>query len=82
LLGGFGLTMALPLVTIFSCDVGWPRNAMKLYAGGMAVFGLYIISTCLTDDPNGVKLIGPYVLASFLATPLVANYFSTQTVRK
>jgi tetratricopeptide (TPR) repeat protein len=82
LLGGFGLTMALPLVTIFSCDVGWPRNAMKLYAGGMAVFGLYIISACLTNDPRGENLIGPYVLVSFLATPLVANYFSTQTVRK
>lgn len=82
LLGGFGLTMALPLTSVFSCDKGWPRNAMKLYVAGMAVMGLTIIGTCVAESDWGIKLIVPYVMLSFLATPLLANYLVTRTVRQ
>lgn len=32
--------VAMPIVTLFSCDPGWPRQAMSLFAAAMALVGV------------------------------------------
>lgn len=78
---GFAVIMALPLVTIFKCDVGWPRSAMTGFSGLMALAGLGAIVGIALDQEWAVGLASAFMLG-FVATPWLANYLMMQTVRR
>jgi tetratricopeptide (TPR) repeat protein len=75
---GFAVGMALPLVTIYHCDVGWPRTAMTWFAAAMAVVGLATIACTVANLEVSLTLFYLF-LFGFVATPWVANYLASVT---
>lgn len=43
----------IPVAGIFSCDVGWPRQAMTVYAVGVAAAGAWLAVTLITATTAG-----------------------------
>lgn len=78
---GFAVGMALPLVTIYQCDVGWPRQAMISFASGMALIGSLAIAGAALDQQWGYTLSAIF-LFGFIATPWLANYLVTATATR
>jgi tetratricopeptide (TPR) repeat protein len=78
---GVAVGLALPLVTRYSCDRGWPRQAMTAFAGAMALVGAAAIGLSAIDHPNAQAPITLFVLG-FIATPWLANYLVTQTATR
>jgi tetratricopeptide (TPR) repeat protein len=78
---GYGLGMALPLVTIYHLDHGWPRRMMTFYAVGMAVLGAATITTAVLEMELAQKLSLAFLLGIF-ASPWVANALAGVTVKR
>jgi hypothetical protein len=81
IVGGFAVGMALPLVTIYQCDVGWPRQAMTVFAIAMALVGIGAISCMALENEAGFMFLTIFLLG-FVATPWLANYLVTATARR
>jgi tetratricopeptide (TPR) repeat protein len=81
LVAGFALGMALPLVTIYQCDEGWPRQRMTAFAGAMALVGVAAISSAALNMPVAETLVWLFVIG-FIATPWLANYLVTATATR
>ena len=77
----FCLGMAMPLVTIYQCDVGWPRQMMSLYAIAMAIVGIAAITGTMLENDIGITLLGLFALG-FFASPWLANYLAQATVQR
>jgi len=75
------LGLALPLVTMFHVDRGWPRQAMTLLVCLMAAAGLVGVCGAAAGRDWGVPFMIAFLLG-FLATPWLANYLATVTVRR
>ena len=73
--------VALPIVTLFSCDPGWPRQMMTLFASAMCVTGALGIYGVTMEQEWGFSALGVFLLA-FLASPWVANILASVTVRR
>jgi tetratricopeptide (TPR) repeat protein len=81
LVAGFAVGMALPLVMIYQCEVGWPRQSMTWFAATMAAVGtLAIILSTIGHDAHGVLIV--LFVVGFIATPWVANYLATATATR
>jgi tetratricopeptide (TPR) repeat protein len=73
--------VALPIVTLFNLDPGWPRQALSLLAAGMAtagVVGLYGVA----QDQEWAQGALTLFLIGFIAAPWVANALASVTVRR
>lgn len=81
LTAGFAVGMALPLVTIYSCDAGWPRQMMMLFAGAMALVGVAAIGGTAVGMPTANTLVSVFLLG-FIATPWVANVIVTAKTKR
>lgn len=81
LVAGFALGMALPLVTIYQCDVGWPRQMMTSFASGMALVGVGAVVGVALNQAWGNALVTIFLLG-FIATPWVANYLAGATATR
>lgn len=81
LVAGFAAGMALPLVTVYHCDVGWPRRSMTSFAAAMAAVGTLAIVFSAIGHDAGSLLVGLFLLG-FIATPWVANYLVTATAAR
>jgi hypothetical protein len=81
LVAGFAVGMALPLVTIYQCDIGWPRHSMTYFAAAMAVVGTLAIILSAIGLEAGSILVGLFLIG-FIATPWVANYLATATAAR
>lgn len=79
--GMVAVGLALPLVTIYSCDVGWPRQGMTAFAAAMALVGVAMI-VLTTMGHDSVDAPRTLFLLGFIATPWVANYLVTQTATR
>jgi hypothetical protein len=77
----FSVGIALPLVMIFQCDVGWPRRMMSLFTIGMAAVGLVALASDFFDFGIGYPLVIVFV-AGFVAAPLLANYLMRATTMR
>jgi hypothetical protein len=73
--------MALPLVTIYQCGIGWPRRSMTTFAAAMAAVGTLAILFSAIGHDAGNLLVGIFVIG-FIATPWVANYLATATATR
>jgi tetratricopeptide (TPR) repeat protein len=71
----FALGMALPLVTIFHCDHGWPRQMMTLFAIAMAILGLAFIATEILNLKISF-IFWLLFLVGFAASPWLANFLA------
>lgn len=78
---GVAVGLALPLVTRYSCDIGWPRNAMNAFTAAMAVTGAAAITFSVLDHQLATAAIGIFALG-FIATPWLANFLVTRTVTR
>jgi tetratricopeptide (TPR) repeat protein len=78
---GYGLGMALPLVTIYHLDYGWPRKMMTLYALGMAAIGAATITAAVSELAIAEPLSLAFLLGIF-ASPWVANALAGVTVKR
>jgi tetratricopeptide (TPR) repeat protein len=78
---GVAVGMALPLVTRYSCDVGWPRQAMTAFAVALAFVGAVAIALTAINHPSAQAPITLFLLG-FIATPWLANYLVTQTATR
>jgi tetratricopeptide (TPR) repeat protein len=81
LVAGFAVGMALPLVTIYQCDIGWPRQSMTYFAGAMAAVGTLGIVLSAIGHETGSLLVFLFLIG-FIATPWVANYLATATATR
>jgi tetratricopeptide (TPR) repeat protein len=81
LVAGFAVGMALPLITIYSCDEGWPRQSMTAFAVAMAFVGLTAIALSAINHPSAMVPITLFVIG-FIATPWLANYLVMQTATR
>ncbi len=83
----FGAGMALPLTTIYNCDIGWPRRAMSYYTAGMAIVGGLMLGSTVfgttTGEPAEVSLIAVQLFVlGIIGSPWAANYFAGATARR
>ncbi len=81
LLAVYGVVMAMPLVTLYYCDPGWPRQMMTLFATGMALIGAAAIVCSLAEWQIGGTFFIVFVVG-FIATPWLANYLAGVTVKR
>jgi hypothetical protein len=81
LVAGFAVGMAFPLVTIYSCQRGWPRQAMTYYVIAMAVVGIATIVCAALNLEAGATLVTIFIFG-FAATPWLANYLASATPRR
>lgn len=81
LVAGFAVGMALPLVTIYQCHVGWPRQAMTLFGLAMALVGSTAIAFAALQLNGAETFILLFVLG-FIVTPWLANYLMTATATR
>jgi tetratricopeptide (TPR) repeat protein len=81
LFAGLAVGLALPLVTIYSCDVGWPRQMMTLFAVAMAIVGIAAIAGATVGLAISQTLVTIFVIG-FIATPWVANLLVTATATR
>jgi Tfp pilus assembly protein PilF len=70
---------ALPLISIYSCDAGWPRRTMVGYAAAMSGLGLLAIAAAYARVETTSSLLMLLTLG-FFATPWLANYLTRVTV--
>jgi Flp pilus assembly protein TadD len=77
----YGAGMAMPLVNIYHCDSGWPRQAMTAMAVGMATVGAGAIGCMFADIDFGGQLFFLFLIG-FIATPWLANYLVGVTVKR
>lgn len=70
--------IALPLVVIYSCDVGWPRLAMTLYTSGMALLGGAMLVGAWLGAAWADALFIQFLLAFFFAQ-FVGTYLASVT---
>ncbi len=87
--GGIGFLVAmlsagsaLPLVTIYNCDIGWPRKMMTYFAVAMVSLALSVFMLPLF---MGAEIVAPIIgifAMGFILTPWFANYLMMQTVRR
>lgn len=73
--------LALPLVTLYNCDKGWPRQAMTAFTAAMALVGFFAITLALMNHPS-TNVARSLFLLGFIATPWLANYLMTQTAKR
>lgn len=81
LLAFYAAGMAMPLVTLYQCDHGWPRRAMTYLAVGMALAGAIGIGGTVAERRFGETFLTAFLLG-FIATPWLANYLAGVTVEK
>jgi tetratricopeptide (TPR) repeat protein len=81
LVAGYALGMSLPLVTLFYCDIGWPRQAMTWFTLAMAAVGALTIACASLDMEVTHVLIQAFVFG-FIGTPWLANYLVQATPRR
>ncbi len=81
LVAGFAVGMSLPLVTIYNCDVGWPRKAMSWFTGAMAGVGVAAIMTAVLQREMAHQLTLIFVFG-FIATPWISNYLVSVTTQR
>jgi tetratricopeptide (TPR) repeat protein len=75
------LGLAMPLVTIYSCEAGWPRRAMTAFTGAMAVVGAAAITLTMLNHPSDDAPKTLFLLG-FIATPWLANYLVMSTATR
>lgn len=73
--------VAMPIVTLFACDPGWPRQAMTLLAAAMCVTGAVGLYGVALEQEWGFNALGIFLLG-FIASPWVANALASVTVRR
>jgi hypothetical protein len=73
--------LALPLVSIYHCDRGWPRRNMALYTAAMAVVGLLVIVGVWRELDWALQMFNVFAVG-FLATQFLANYLTSATARR
>jgi tetratricopeptide (TPR) repeat protein len=78
---GVAVGLALPLVTLYVCQAGWPRQAMTALAGAMAFAGVVGVALTAINHPSAGAPIMFFVFG-FIATPWLANYLVTRTVTR
>jgi len=81
LIAVFGGGMAMPLVTLYACDVGWPRKMMTYFVLAMAVVGVGAIFSLISGFEIGQMLFTIFLLG-FIASPWLANYLAGVTVKR
>lgn len=81
LVAGFALGIALPLVMIYVCDVGWPRQAMTAFTAAMALVGIAAIALEAVGAETAPTMITIF-LFGFLGAPWLANYLASATARR
>jgi tetratricopeptide (TPR) repeat protein len=74
------LGTALPLVSIFTCQHGWPRQAMTLLTIAMAIVGLICVYGAATYQPWG-GLFRLFLLA-VMFNPLIVSILQISNVRR
>ena len=74
------LGLAMPLVTIYVCDEGWPRQMMALYTSVMALVGVISIILIVLGNDLGFTVLGLFGLG-FFASQFLANYLASVTVK-
>lgn len=80
-IAGYGLGLALPLVTIFNVEAGWPRKGMTMFAAGIALVG----AAGIAAHAAGLEVassLGIAFLLGFIATPWIANALAGVTVKR
>jgi hypothetical protein len=78
---GVSVGLALPLVTLYVCQPGWPRQAMTALTAAMAFVGVVAIALTAINHPSAGAPITVFVIG-FIATPWLANYLVTRTVAR
>jgi tetratricopeptide (TPR) repeat protein len=73
--------VALPLVTRFNCDIGWPRQAMTWYAAAMVLVGAVVIALAAMNH-HATTQVAQLFIIGFIATPWLANYLMTVTPKR
>jgi tetratricopeptide (TPR) repeat protein len=82
--------LVLPLAGTFKCARGWPRTAMALYTGGMAVMGIIALVLLLpageapagkSAHPTAFTLLGLFFLAA-IGSGWVANILISQRPKR
>lgn len=79
--------LVIPLAGTFNCSVGWPRNAMAIYTGVMAVCGIgaVLLAFAAGEDPTRLKIVGD-LLGGFLigavGSSWAANFLIMQRRRR
>jgi tetratricopeptide (TPR) repeat protein len=81
IIAAFAVGMALPLIMIYSCDRGWPRNAMTLFTLAMAGVGAITIALAVVNH-DAAQTLATLFLFGFIATPWLANYLATQVATR
>ncbi|MDC0934855.1 tetratricopeptide repeat protein [Pirellulales bacterium] len=74
----FGGGMALPLVTLYYCDVGWPRKSMTMFVAGMAAVGVAGVGCSIAEFEFARQLLGLFLIGA-IAAPWLANYLASVT---
>jgi tetratricopeptide (TPR) repeat protein len=83
--------LILPLAGTFKCHTGWPRTAMGLYTGGMALIGLLALAQVLQaaggnltthSVPRSAASLFSLFLLAAIASGWVANILITQRPRR
>jgi len=77
----YGGIMAMPLVTIYQCDAGWPRKMMTLFAIAMGLVGVASIACLIAKLELGETLFMVFIFG-FIASPWLANYLAGVTVKR
>jgi hypothetical protein len=81
LIAGFAVGMALPLVTLYQCDIGWPRQMMTLFTAAMAILGTAALALVAAQNGTANTLVMLFIFA-FIATPWLANYLASATATR
>jgi tetratricopeptide (TPR) repeat protein len=84
----FGL-LAIPVASVFICEVGWPRRVMAAITFFLAATGLIAVVTISVMNPEQKSLAGFLGMASFVvflvgsfASQWIANWLATQKPRR
>lgn len=68
-------------MTIYNCDIGWPRKMMTCFAAAMVLLALSAFVLPLFMGAEVVlPIVGIFVIG-FFVTPWLANYLMMQTVK-
>ncbi len=69
-----GLLLSLPVAGIFHCEKGWPRTAMAIYAGGLAVAGVLALLVAVTSGEEGASGVAVGLGVVFLLGTLYSGW--------
>ena len=72
---------ALPIVTIFQCEPGWPRQATTLLSVAMALIGALGTYGIVQEYPWGPTLMNLF-LQGFIFNPLIVGALQPAVVRR